>query len=164
MTEIQCVKDKGDPKTKWQEAWRTETERKTLVNINTCFIFLTNILETNGTRGIIKVYTADAQGVQLCNVVPSYLRTRQHGSVCVWRVRLQLIPHQTSTRSHWPTLNITQCMNINRLKTPACTCNFTTCTTEYAKTACHRSVVCSSLSLYYRLSCTDSRGQKISGM
>lgn len=38
-------------------------------------ISLTNVLETNGTRGVIKVYTADVQGVQLCYMMTSHLHT-----------------------------------------------------------------------------------------
>lgn len=45
-------------------------------------LFLTNILETDSTGGIIKVYTADVQGVQLGYVMPSYLHTGEHDSVC----------------------------------------------------------------------------------
>ncbi len=47
------------------------------------FIFLTNVLETDGTRGIVKVHTADVQRVQLRYVMPSYLHTGQHSSLHV---------------------------------------------------------------------------------
>lgn len=70
--------DERDPKTKM--TGRTRTERETLVNR---FIFLTNVLETNGTRCIVKVYTADVHGVQLGYVMPSDLNTGQHSSVIV---------------------------------------------------------------------------------
>lgn len=39
---------------------------------------LTNILKTNSARCVIKVYTADFQGVQLRNVVPTDLNTVQN--------------------------------------------------------------------------------------
>lgn len=45
-------------------------------------VFLTNVLETDRTRGVVEVYTADVQRVQLGYVVPSYLQnnTGQRGS------------------------------------------------------------------------------------
>lgn len=58
------------------------------------FMFLTNVLETNGTRGIIKVYTADVQGVQLRYVMPSYLRTWKHSSVYVCNRSVHVNPFQ----------------------------------------------------------------------
>lgn len=58
------------------------------------FMFLTNVLETNGTRGIVKVYTADVQGVQLRYVMPSYLHTGQHSSAYVCNRSVFLNPFQ----------------------------------------------------------------------
>lgn len=42
------------------------------------FKHLTNILKTNSAWCIIKVYTADFQRVQLCNVMPTDLHTGQN--------------------------------------------------------------------------------------
>lgn len=43
-------------------------------------MFLTDVLETNGAGSIVKVDAADVQRVQLCYVMPSYLRKGQHSS------------------------------------------------------------------------------------
>ena len=45
--------------------------------------YLTNVLETNGTRGVVEVYTADVQWVQLCYMMTSHLHTGRHSSMCV---------------------------------------------------------------------------------
>lgn len=50
------------------------------------FIFLTNVLDTNRTRCIVKVYAADVQGVQLGYVMSSYLHTGQRSSLYVWNM------------------------------------------------------------------------------
>lgn len=46
----------------------TETAIKRIVR-------LTNILETNSARCVVKVHAADFQWIQLCNVMPAYLHT-----------------------------------------------------------------------------------------
>lgn len=45
---------------------------------------LTNILETNSAWRIVKVYTADFEGVQLRYVMPTYLHTVQYSSQYVY--------------------------------------------------------------------------------
>lgn len=41
-------------------------------------VHLTNILKTNSARCVVKVYTADFQGVQLRNVMPADLHIVQN--------------------------------------------------------------------------------------
>lgn len=63
----------------------TETEIKRIV----C---LTNILETNSARCVVKVHAADFQRIQLCNVMPAHLHTVQSNfrSKCVTSQKLWL--------------------------------------------------------------------------
>lgn len=59
-----------------------QTKELDVSELNTQQDHLTNVLEPDGTRGIVEVYAADVQRVQLGYVMPSYLR-RATDSVCL---------------------------------------------------------------------------------
>lgn len=73
---------------------------------------LTNVLETNSTRGVVKVHTADLQRVQLCYMMPSNLQPgKTQFRLCVSEVKCHVCssevcwsPQCTSVHYHFSVL------------------------------------------------------------